>query len=193
MARKGRDWIDIFLQYNIDVPGKLIFLNEEIDNGTLDQIISGLHLIGPGKEVTLLINSVGGDLTAGFGIYDAISQYGGEVTGRVVGEACSAACILLQACDIREASPHATLMHHVGHGAYSEHAKNFQLFAEFYKRQLEQIDELMLNRINQTRQERGEAAKNMAWWRERNQWDRWLSPTDAIALGLLDRVYTGEG
>lgn len=193
MARKGGDWVDIFLQYNIDVPGKLIFLNEEINSGTLDQVISGLHLIGPGKSVTLLINSPGGDLTAGLGIYDAISQYGGEVTGRVVGEACSSACILLQACDIREATPHSSLMHHVGYGGHSDHAKNFQLFAEFYKKQLDQVDGLMLSRINQTRRERGEGPKNITWWRERNQWDRWLSPDDAISLGLLDKLYTGEG
>ncbi len=192
MARKGGDWVDIFLQYNIDVPGKLIFLNEEINSASLDQVISGLHLIGPGKDVTLLINSPGGDLTAGLGIYDAISQYGGEVTGRVVGEACSAACILLQACDIREATPNATIMHHVGHGGHSDHAKNFQLFADYYKKQLDQIDRMMLSRINQTRRERGEEAKNLAWWRERNQWDRWLTTDDAVILGLVDRIYTGE-
>jgi len=190
--RKGGDWVDIFLQYNIDVPGRVIFINGSIDNSTLDQVVSGLHLIGPGKEVTILINSPGGDLTAGLGIYDAISFYGGPVTGRVIGEACSSACILLQACDLREASPHSTLMHHVGEAAYNNHAKNFQLFAEYYKKQLELIDHLMLNRINLARKERGEDLKGLAWWREKNQWDRWLMPEEALSLGLIDRLYIGE-
>lgn len=192
MARKGGDWVDIFLQYNIDVPGKLIFLSGEINNGSLDQVVSGLHIIGPGKDVTLVINSPGGDLQAGLGIYDAISQYGGEITGRVIGEACSSACILLQACDVREATPNSVLMHHVGEAGHTNHAKNFQLFAEFYKKQLDQIDRLMLSRINLSRKERGEEVKGLAWWKERNQWDRWLSAEEALNTGLLDRIYTGD-
>lgn len=192
MRKNSADWVDIFLHYNIDVPGKLIFLNGEVSNQTLDQVISGLHLIGPDKEVLLLINSQGGDLTAGLGIYDAISQYGGQITGRVVGEACSAACILLQACDIREAVPHATIMHHIGEATYSNHAKNFQLFADFYKKQLDQVDQLLLTRINLARNERGEESKSVAWWRDKNQWDRWLTPEEALAIGLLDRIYIGE-
>lgn len=189
MSKRSKDWVDILLEHGIDVSGKTIFLNDSIDRDSLNQIILGIHLIGGDQNITLLLNSGGGDLSAGLGIYDALRECTGTITGRVVGEACSAACILLQACDIREASPNSTIMHHVGEASIDTHAENFRLFSEFYKRQLDKVDEIMLNRINYTRTTRGDKELTMKKWKDINRFDSWLFPEEAVELGLLDRIH----
>lgn len=189
MSKKNKDWVDTFLDRGIDVPGKLIFINGGIDETTLEILVAGLHLIGPDEEVTILINSPGGDLSAGLAMYDVISNYSGTVTARVVGEACSAACILMQGADIREATPHSTIMHHVGEGAIEGHAKNVKMWAEFYEKMLEKVDAIMLSRINERREHYDQEPRSKSWWRERNQFDRWMFPEEAIEFGLLDRIY----
>lgn len=184
MARKNQDWVDIFLEYNIDVPGRTIFINGGIEPAMLDIVVSGLHLIGHDKDVTVLINSPGGTLTDGLGIYDALVNHGGHVTGRVVGEACSAACILLQACDTREATKHSTIMHHVGSASVEGHAKNVTLFSDFYKKQLDMIDDIMVARINRTK----DKSITKQLWRNRNMWDIFLTAEEAKEVGLIDSI-----
>jgi ATP-dependent protease ClpP protease subunit len=193
-TRKGKDldWVDVFLEHGIDVPGQTLFINNEIGPGTLDVIVSGLHLIGHNKDVLVLINSIGGSLSEGLGIYDSLLNHGGKVTGRVVGEACSAACIILQACDVREATKHSIIMHHVGEAHYGNHAKNFALFTDFYKKQLSQIDTIMIDRINEALTSRGEPPMKLSVWKNRNQWDTWLTPEEAKTVGLLDYIVGEE-
>jgi ATP-dependent Clp protease, protease subunit len=184
MKRNSTDWVDIFLQYNIDVPGRTIFLNGSVEPTTLDTVLSGLHLIGHDKDVLILINSPGGNLGDGLGIYDALVNHGGHVTGRVVGEACSAACILLQACDTREATKHSTIMHHVGSAEVEGHARNVHLFSDFYKKQLDMVDDIMVARIQQVP---GKAITKQTW-RNRNAWDTYLTAEEAKEVGLIDTI-----
>ena len=184
MARKNNDWVDIFLQYNLDIPGRTIFINGEIDSSTLDIVVSGLHLIGHDKDVTVLINSPGGSLTDGLGIYDALVNHGGHVTGRVIGEACSSACMLLQACDTREATRHSTIMHHVGSAAVEGHAINVSRYMDFYKKQIDMVDDFIVARINATP---GKSITKQTW-RNKDKWDTFLTAEEAKEVGLIDNI-----
>lgn len=66
------------------------------------------------EPVRLIINSPGGHIIHAFAMYDALKGAPFRTTGIVVGECCSAATIVLQACHNRLMSPNSTFMIHVG-------------------------------------------------------------------------------
>ena len=192
MGKKSVDYVNTFLDSGIDIPGSTIYLKGEIDNDTLDIITSGFHLMPPANPVLVLINSPGGCTYAGMGIYDIIRAHKGQVTTRVVGEACSMGCVILQAGDIREASENSVLMHHVGETAYSSnHPRNIKERYKFNERHDNRIDALMLERVNEYMRKMGESEWTMSKWKERDTWDRWYFADEAIKAGLLDRIWRG--
>lgn len=194
MARKkDTTWAELWLESGIDVPGKTIYLKGPIDEDTLDIITSGFHLMGPKDDVTVLINSPGGNTWYGMGIYDVINNHQGSVTARVIGEACSMAFVIVQAASVREATPNSVLMHHVGDVSFgSQHPENFKGLLKFNERHDDRIDNIMLNRVNERMHELGEEPWTLAKWKRRDIWDRWMFPEEAIELGLLDNIWTGE-
>lgn len=189
---KPQEWAEVFLDSGIDVPGRTIYLKGDIDDDTLDIVTSGFHLMPKNQPVTVIVNSGGGDTWAGMGIYDTIKAHGADVTVRVVGKACSMACVILQAGAIREATANSVLMHHVGEVEYaSNHPRNFKELSKFSEKHDERIDVLMLARVNEKMKETKKTLWTMTKWKERDTWDRWFFPEDAIEMGLLDRIYEG--
>lgn len=189
--KKGKDAIEVFLEHGIDIPGRTIYLKGGIDEDTLDAVTSGFHLMPADSDVLVILNSPGGCLASGFAIYDLIKAHKGQVTIRVVGEAISAGCLILQAGDVREATPNSTIMHHVGTAGASDHAKNMELFMDFYKKMQERMNSILLEQINERRAEQKLEPRSKGWFKEHNMWDRWLWPEEAIEAGLLDKIYRG--
>lgn len=190
--KKGKDAIEVFLDNGIDIPGRTIYLKGAIDEDTLDVVTSGFHLLPKDSDVLIILNSPGGDVGSGLAIYDLIKAHKGEVTIRVVGEACSMGAIILQAGDIREATSNSTIMHHIGGSSSGyDHAKNSELAMEFYKTMQDRMNAILLEQINERRSEQGKEPRSKAWMKEHNMWDRWLWPEEAIEMGLLDRIWRG--
>ena len=199
-----------FLHDECDPSRGIISLADEIDADTLYLFTLRMYAMKPDQSLLILLNSPGGNVQAGMGIYDLIKAHKGTTTIRVIGEACSMACVILQAGDIRQAMPNSVLMHHVGTFGMEGHAKNMKHYAAFYKKQSERIDSIMLQRVNERIAKSIEATKlikltdtagaesleeeklkTKAWWTERDLWDNWMFPEDAIAIGLLDSIYNG--
>ncbi|NCN07062.1 hypothetical protein GW933_00005 [Candidatus Falkowbacteria bacterium] len=63
-------------------------------------------------DITIEIDSGGGDAKIGLYIYDCIRLYPGKTTGLVIFRANSMGAIILQACDIRRCSIHSTILIH---------------------------------------------------------------------------------
>ena len=92
-----------------------IFLTEEVNPETSNELIKQLMYLerqDSGKEITLYINSPGGEVISGLAVYDLISLMKSPVRTVCTGTAASMAAILFLAGEKREMLPHTRLMIH---------------------------------------------------------------------------------
>ena len=92
-----------------------IFLTEEVNSETSTELLKQLMYLerqDPGKEITLYINSPGGEVISGLAVYDLISLMKSPVRTVCTGTAASMAAILFLAGKKREMLPHTRLMIH---------------------------------------------------------------------------------
>lgn len=178
----------------IDLERALIFLDVEIDDDALAAVRMGLNLLA-GRTVTIILNSPGGDIFAGMGIVDAMKAHDAPVNIHVNGTAASMACIILQAANYRTASPNSVIMHHVGSmGITSDHFTNVKKLVSFTDKYNERMNKMMLDRINEKRAKdfaKGDAEskpRSMAWFKERDMVDQWMTAEEALDLGLIDEI-----
>ena len=92
-----------------------IFLTTEVDNNTANELMKQLMILektGDGSEVTLYINSPGGEVSSGLAVYDYMQLMKSPVRTVCIGTAASMAAILFLAGQKREMLPHTSLMIH---------------------------------------------------------------------------------
>lgn len=92
-----------------------IFLTEEVDAFSMNSLLKQLMYLcrsEPEKEITLYINSPGGEVKSGFAVYDYMTLTDTPIRTVCVGQAASMAAILFLAGDRREMLPHSELMIH---------------------------------------------------------------------------------
>ena len=184
MAKKSKDYQEMWIDSGIDVPGRHIFINADIDDTMADRLISGLHLMDGDKPVTITLQTYGGCVDSMFSMYDAIKGFHAEVTIKVSGYACSAGMVILQAADHRLVAPHAYTMHHVGNGGFGQqHPRNLEHAHNLYKRQIKQMEDILLTRIREKHPDMTETK-----FRNRHDWDIFLSAQETVDMGLADAV-----
>jgi ATP-dependent Clp protease protease subunit len=126
---------------------RIVFLGTPIDDAVGNLIMAQLlHLESedPEKDINLYINSPGGDLTALFAIYDTMQYIKPDVSTIVMGQAASAAAVLLLAGTKgkRYALPYSRVLLHQPHGGAEGQAVDIEILAREmtrYRRLLEQI------------------------------------------------------
>lgn len=93
---------------------RTIEISGYVNNETAQYVYVALLMMKPfgNPDMEVIINSQGGNATAGFYIYDLFTNYKGGITGTVAGKAQSIAAIILQACDIRRCYKHSDLLIH---------------------------------------------------------------------------------
>ena len=109
---RGTDCIKI--EYEL-LSRREIFLTEEVNPETSNELIKQLMYLerqDAGKEITLYINSPGGDVISGLAVYDLISLMKSPVRTVCTGTAASMGAILFLAGKKREMLPHTRLMIH---------------------------------------------------------------------------------
>lgn len=92
-----------------------IFLTTEVDSNTANELMKQLMILektGDGSEVTLYINSPGGEVSSGLAVYDYMQLMKSPVRTVCIGTAASMAAILFLAGQKREMLPHTSLMIH---------------------------------------------------------------------------------
>lgn len=82
------------------------------DGVTAKRIAAALRQIGHEQDVTVYINSPGGDMFEGFAIYNLLRNHGGNVTVKIIGIAASAASIIAMAADDLQIARAGFLMIH---------------------------------------------------------------------------------
>ncbi|MBO4374174.1 MAG: ATP-dependent Clp protease proteolytic subunit [Lachnospiraceae bacterium] len=107
--------IDAFSPESSLLKKRILFFTEEFTHESSDRMIQYLlylDLDAPGKEITICINSPGGEVTSGLAVYDTIRTLKSPVRTVCTGTAASMASILFLAGEKREMLPHTKIMIH---------------------------------------------------------------------------------
>ena len=139
--------------------------------------------LGDDAPVNVRINSVGGSVVDGHGIYNALNNHAGAVTVTIDGAAMSAASYIAMAGDkIRIASNGFLMIHDAANGAYGD-AEEMQKNAEILTKISNSIAETYANRT-------GISVDRI---RVMMQEETWLTASEAKALGFVDEVLPADG
>ncbi|KAJ9586869.1 hypothetical protein L9F63_019551, partial [Diploptera punctata] len=132
------------------------------------------------KPVHMYINSPGGSVTAGLGIYDTMQYILPPIATWCVGQACSMASLLLAAGapGMRHALPNARIMIHQPSGGVQGHTENIQIQAEEIIKLKKQINGLYVKHTG-LQLEKIEASIER---------DKFMSPVDAKEFGIIDKI-----
>jgi len=132
------------------------------------------------KPVHMYINSPGGSVTAGLGIYDTMQYILPPISTWCVGQACSMGSLLLTAgtAGMRHSLPNARIMIHQPSGHAGGQATDIQIQAQEILKLKQQINNLYVKHT-------GLALEKIEASMER---DNFMSPTEAKEFGLIDVI-----
>ncbi len=134
---------------------RIILLGTPIDEHVANLIMAQLlHLESeePDKDISLYINSPGGEITGLFAIYDTMQFIKPQVQTICIGQAASAAAMILAAGEPgkRFILPHARVLIHQPHGGAQGQAVDIQIQAKEITRMRETLDEILAHHTGQT-------------------------------------------
>ena len=167
---------------------RIIFLGTPIDDGVANLIMAQLlHLEGedPDKDIALYINSPGGSTTSLMAIYDTMEFVKPDIATYCMGQAASAAAVLLSAGQAgkRFALPHSRIMIHQPHISGLEgQATDIEIHAREIIRIKTEINQLLA-------QHTGKEVDEIKSDTER---DFWMTAAEALEYGLVDEVLSGR-
>jgi ATP-dependent Clp protease protease subunit len=141
-----------------------------------------LEAESPTKAITMYINSPGGSVTAGLGIYDTMNYIRSPVSTICVGQAASMGSLLLAggAKGKRYCLPHSSIMIHQPSGGYSGQASDIAIHAKEILRVRES-----LNKIYQKHLTKAHSLEDIERLMER---DMFLSAEEAKEMGIVDEI-----
>jgi ATP-dependent Clp protease protease subunit len=164
---------------------RIIFLGSAIDDTVANLIVAQLLFLeaeDPEKPINLYINSPGGDMIGLFAIHDTMQFLRAPVATTCIGQAASAAAVLLAAGapGMRAALPNARVLIHQPHGG----AQGQSIDLEIQVREVVEMRERMIGILaDATGQSRERIAKDI-------DRDYTLRGPDAVEYGLVDEVFT---
>ena len=161
----------------------IIFIGTPIDDTIANLICAQLlHLESenPDKDVSLYINSPGGDINALFAIYDTMSYIKPDITTICFGQAASAAAVLLAAGapGKRLALPHSRILLHQPYGGAQGQASDIELIAAEIARMKLSLEEVLAYHTGQDREK-------IAVDTDR---DFVMTAAEAVEYGIIDEV-----
>jgi len=132
----------------------IIFLGTPIDDAVANLTCAQLlHLESenPDRDINIYINSPGGDITGLFAIYDTLSYIKNDVSTICLGQAASAAAVLLAAGTPgkRLALPHARILLHQPYGQAMGQATDIELVAQEIQRMRVMLEEILATHTGQ--------------------------------------------
>ena len=166
---------------------RIVFLGTPIDDAVGNLIMAQLlHLESedPDKDINLYVNSPGGDITSLFAIYDTMQYIKPDVSTICMGQAASAAAVLVLAGTKgkRYALPHSRILLHQPHGGAQGQAVDIEIQAKEITRYRKLLEELIAEHTGQTLEK---VAKD-------TDRDYILTADEAVAYGVVDEVITSR-
>ena len=162
---------------------RVVFLGTPIDDGVANLLIAQLLFLeaeDPDKDIALYVNSPGGAATALFAIYDTMTSIRSDVATYCLGQAASAAAVILAAgvAGKRFALPNARVLIHQPHGGIEGQSADIEIHAKEILRQRRRMEEILAEHTGQPI-ERIKADTDR---------DFILGAEEARAYGLVDHV-----
>ena len=174
--------MDVFSRLMMD---RIIFLGAPIYDDAANIIqaqLLFLESVGPDKDIQLYINSPGGSVSAGLGIYDTMQLISSDVATICTGMAASMGAVLLTAgaAGKRSALPHSRVMIHQPLGGAQGQASDIEITAREIAKTKRELYEILS-------QHSGVSIKKIEQDADR---DYWLTAQEAKEYGLIDIVQT---
>ncbi|WP_433945862.1 ATP-dependent Clp endopeptidase proteolytic subunit ClpP [Paenibacillus sp. SN-8-1] len=162
---------------------RIIFLSNAIDDEVANLVIAQLLFLeaeDPEKDIHLYINSPGGSITAGMGIYDTMQFIKADVSTICVGMAASMGSLLLTAGapGKRFALPNSEVMIHQPLGGVQGQASDIKIHAEWIIKTKQKVNQIYLERTGQTLDKIERDTDR----------DFFMSAEEAKAYGIIDQV-----
>lgn len=172
--------MDVFSRLMMD---RIIFLGTQIDDYTANTLQAQLLFLDqadPGKDISIYINSPGGSVTAGLGIYDTMQFIESDVATICTGMAASMGAVLLVAGQEgkRSALPHSRVMIHQPLGGVQGQASDIEIEAKEILK--------FKNELYRIISEHSHTPFEKVW----NDSDRnyWMTAEEAREYGMIDKV-----
>lgn len=177
--------MDVFSRLMMD---RIIFLGTAIDDytaNTLQAQLLYLDSVDPGKDISIYINSPGGSVYAGLGIYDTMQFVQSNVATTCTGMAASMAAVLLVAGQEgkRAALPHSRVMIHQPLGGAQGQASDIEITA----REIMKLKKELYTIIA----EHSHTDFDKVW--ADSDRDYWMTANEALEYGMIDRVLSRKG
>jgi len=189
---KGERAYDIYSRLLKD---RIVMLNGPVEDQMANSIIAQLLFLeseDPDKDILLYINSPGGQVSAGLGIYDTMQFIKCDVSTVVIGQACSMGSFLSQAGakGKRIVLPESrTMIHRVSSGTRGTsgtvHVQELQF--EDALRSMEESKKVN-RRLTELYVRHNTAGKTYDEMAETMKFDTFLTAAEAVAWGLADKV-----
>jgi len=181
-TNRGERAYDIYSRLLKD---RIIFLGAPIDDVFANLVIAQLLFLeaeDPEKDINLYVNTPGGSVTAGLGIYDTMQYVKPPINTICLGQAASMGAFLLTAGTKgkRFALPNARVMIHQPMGGFQGQATEIDIHAREILKIRERLNEIMAKHT-------GQPLEKIAQDTER---DYFLSAEEAKRYGLIDEVIT---
>ena len=166
---------------------RIVFLGTPITEDIANLIVAQLlHLESedPDKDINLYVNSPGGDITSLFAIYDTMQYIKPDVSTICMGQAASAAAVLVLAGTRgkRYALPHSRILLHQPHGGAQGQAVDIEIQAKEIIRYRQLLDQLIAQHTGQPLEKVGKDTDR----------DFILTADEAVEYGVVDEVITSR-
>jgi ATP-dependent Clp protease, protease subunit len=166
---------------------RVVYLGTPIDDSIANLIVAQLLTLesdDPDKDVSLYVNSPGGEITGLFAIYDTMQFIKCDVSTICVGQAASAAAVILSAGakGKRFVLPHSRVLIHQPHGGASGQAVDIEIQAKEIVRMREALDQILAHHT-------GQSVERISADTDR---DFIMGAEEAVLYGIVDEVITNR-
>lgn len=173
--------MDVFSRLMMD---RIIFLGTEVNDYTANVIQAQLLYLDSAdsdKDIHIYLNTPGGSVYAGLGIYDTMQFVRSRVATICTGMAASMGAVLLVAGEkgMRAALPHSRVMIHQPLGGIQGQASDIEITAKEILKLKDELYQIISDHSGQS----------MERIRQDADRDYWMKADEALAYGMIDKVY----
>ena len=174
--------MDVFSRLMMD---RIIFLGTEVNDYTANVIqaqLLYLDSVDSERDINIYLNTPGGSVYAGLGIYDTMQFIGSRVATICTGMAASMGAVLLVAGEkgMRAALPHSRVMIHQPLGGIQGQASDIEITAREIIKLKDELYQIISDHSGQT----------MDKIRQDADRDYWMTAKEALEYGMIDKVYS---
>ncbi|MFM2292330.1 MAG: hypothetical protein RIS29_2143 [Bacteroidota bacterium] len=176
--------MDVFSRLMMD---RIIFLGTQVDDYTANVIQAQLLFLDssdPGKDISIYLNSPGGSVYAGLGIYDTMQFINSDVATICTGMAASMAAVLLVAGanGKRSALKHSRVMIHQPMGGAQGQASDIEITAREIQKLKKELYTIIADH----------SGNDFERIEKDSDRDYWMTSQEALDYGMIDKVLFRE-